>query len=127
MRLVMFMKLRLFTALAAMALAAGTLFGADLTGKWVAKMQTPNGDTREMVMNLKSEGEKITGTVGGMRGDAEITDGKMKGDEVSWVVVRNFNGNEMRQSYKGKVAGKEMKLAISFGEREFEVTATKAE
>lgn len=119
------MKLRLL--IAATALAASSLFAADLTGKWVAKMQTPNGDTREMVMKLKADGEKLTGTVGGMRGDAEITDGKISGDDVSWVVVRNFNGNEMRQAYKGKVTGKEMKLSISFGEREMEVTATKAE
>ncbi len=103
------------------------MFAADLTGKWVAKMQTPNGDTREMVMNLKADGEKLTGTVGGMRGDAEITDGKIAGDDVSWVVVRNFNGNEFRQEYKGKVSGKEMKLQISFGERNMDVTATKAE
>jgi len=121
------MKLRLFSSLAALVLAATSMFAADLTGKWVAKMQTPNGDTREMVMNLKADGEKLTGTVGGMRGDAEITDGKIAGDDVSWVVVRNFNGNEFRQEYKGKVSGKEMKLQISFGERNMDVTATKAE
>ncbi len=119
------MKLRLL--MAALALAASSLFAADLTGKWVAKMQTPNGETRDMVMNLKADGEKLTGTVGGMRGDAEITDGKIAGDDVSWVVVRNFNGNEMRQTYKGKVTGKEMKLSVSVGEREMEIKATKAE
>lgn len=121
------MKLRIFSSLAALAFAASSLFAADLTGKWVAKMQTPNGDTRDMVMNLKANGDKITGTVGGMRGDAEITDGKIAGDDVSWVVVRNFNGNEIRQQYKGKVAGSEMKLQISFGERTFDVTAKKSE
>jgi hypothetical protein len=80
-----------------------------------------------MVMNLKADGEKLTGTVGGMRGDAEITEGKIAGDDVSWVVVRNFNGNEMRQAYKGKVTGSEMKLQVSFGERNVDVTAKKAE
>jgi len=120
------MKFRLFSSLAALALAASSLFGADLTGKWVGKMETPNG-TRDLVMTLKADGEKLTGTVGGMRGDAEITDGKIAGDNVSWVVVRNFNGNEMRQEYKGKVSGTEMKLSISFGERTMEVTAKKAE
>ena len=121
------MKLRIFSGLAAFALAASSLFGADLTGKWVAKMETPNGDTRDMVMNLKADGQKLTGTVGGMRGDAEITDGKIAGDDVSWVVVRNFNGNEIRQEYKGKVSGAEMKLTVSFGERTMELTAKKAE
>jgi len=33
----------------------------------------------------------------------------------------------MRQEYKGKVSGTEMKLSISFGERTMEVTAKKAE
>jgi hypothetical protein len=121
------MKLRLFSSLAALALAATSLFAADLSGKWVAKMQTPNGETRDMVMNLKADGDKITGTVSGMRGDAEITEGKLAGADVSWVVVRNFNGNEIRQAYKGKVEGGEMKLQISFGERTMDVTAKKAE
>ncbi|MBY0504982.1 MAG: hypothetical protein K2X03_13805 [Bryobacteraceae bacterium] len=117
------MKFRLLV----LALAASALFAADVTGKWVAKMQTPNGDTRDMVMKLKADGDKLTGTVGGMRGDAEITDGKIAGDDVSWVVVRNFNGNEMRQEYKGKVSGAEMKLTVSFGERTMEMTAKKSE
>ena len=120
------MKFRLFSSLAALALAATSLFAADVTGKWVGTMQTPNGD-REMVMNLKADGDKLTGKVSGMRGDTDITDGKVSGDNVSWVVVRNFNGNEMRQEYKGKVTGAEMKLSISFGERTMEVTAKKAE
>ncbi len=118
------MKLRLLISLATLAVAS---FAADLSGKWVAKMQTPNGDTREMVMNLKADGDKLTGTVSGMRGDAEITEGKVAGDDVSWVVVRNFNGNEIRQQYKGKVTGSEMKLQVSFGERSMDVTAKKAE
>ena len=121
------MKFRLLSSLAALALAASSLFAADLTGKWVGQMETPNGDKREMSMNLKADGDKLTGTVGGMRGDAEITDGKIAGDDVSWVVIRNFNGNEMRQAYKGKVSGKEMKLQISFGERTMDLTVKKVD
>lgn len=120
------MKFRLLSSLAALALAASSLFAADPTGKWLAKMETPNG-SRDVVMNLKAEGEKLTGTVSGRNGDTAITDGKIAGDAVSWVVIRNFNGNEVRQEYSGKVTGSEMKLQVSFGEQKIDITAKKAE
>jgi len=47
---------------------------------------------------------------GGRGGPVEITDGKTSGDDVSFVVVRNFGGNEMKMVFKGKVSGSEIKF-----------------
>ena len=101
---------------------------ADPNGSWKWSVPGRNGGpARENTLTLKRDGDKLTGKVSGMRGDTDITDGKVSGDNVSWVVVRNFNGNEMRQEYKGKVTGTEMKLSIAFGERTMELTAKKTE
>ena len=40
----------------------------------------------------------------------EISEGKVSGDAVSFVVVMTFGDNEMRTAYKGTVSGSEMKL-----------------
>jgi hypothetical protein len=90
----------------ALSFAAFSLWAADLTGKWTAEMQGPGGNTRTVTMNLKADGSKLTGTVtGGRGGEAEISDGKVDGNDLSFSVVREFNGNKMTSSYKGKMDG----------------------
>jgi hypothetical protein len=104
------MKSKFFTAVAASLLLAVSSFAADnVSGKWSAEMQGPQG-TMTTTFTLKVEGDKLTGTVSGRGGDTPISDGTVKGDEVSFNVVRNMNGNEMKMAYKGKVTGDELKL-----------------
>jgi hypothetical protein len=38
---------------------------------------------RKSVLKLKTEGDKLTGTINGRQEDIKITDGKVTGDEVS--------------------------------------------
>jgi hypothetical protein len=52
----------------------------------------------------------------GRGGDAppiEITDGKVDGNNVSFTVKREFNGNSFVTKYEGVVNGDEMKLKIT--------------
>ncbi|MEZ5351371.1 MAG: hypothetical protein R2762_01945 [Bryobacteraceae bacterium] len=102
-------------AFCAFAFSALVLAG-DVSGTWKAKMETPNG-TSEQTYMLKADGEKLTGSVKTARGETEIQDGKVAGDEVSFVVVRKFNDNEFKMSYKGKMEGDDLKLTIDMGER----------
>lgn len=86
-------------------LATVALWAADPTGKWTAEMQGRNGNTMTVTMNLKADGDKLTGTVSGRMGDTEISDGKVDGDNISFTVVREFNGNQFKQNYQGKLDG----------------------
>lgn len=86
-------------------LAAAAIWAADVTGKWTYEMQGRNGNTMTTTMNLKQDGDKLTGSISGRNGDTDITDGKVDGDNISFKVVREFNGNQMTSSYKGKVDG----------------------
>jgi hypothetical protein len=89
-----------------MSFAAFCLWAADATGKWTAEMQGPGGNARTVTMNLKADGSKLSGTVsGGRGGDAEISDGKIDGNDLSFTVVREFNGNKVTSNYKGKMDG----------------------
>jgi hypothetical protein len=97
----------LFALLLCLAFGAAA---ADVTGKWVAQIPGRDGQSREQVFNLKADGEKLTGTVSGRRGDTPISDGKVSGDNVSFVVKMEFNGNTFEQKYSGTVSGDEMKL-----------------
>jgi hypothetical protein len=98
---------------------------ADVSGKWKTSFTTPDGQVRENTLALQQDGEKLTGTLASRIGDAKIQDGVVKGDELSFTVIRNFGGEDVKFTYKGKVTGNKMALKVSAGDREFEMTATK--
>lgn len=77
----------------------------ELTGNWKSSFTNQDGQVRESTFKLKAEGEKLTGTASGRNNDATIDEGSIKGDEVSFKVTREFNGNKMVIKYTGKVSG----------------------
>ena len=116
--------IRSMTILAAFSLAA---FAGDVSGKWVGKMTLPNGETRDTSLTLKADGEKLTGTASGRQGETPIQDGKVKGDDLSFVLVRNFNGNEFKMTYKGKVTGNDLKISVETPQGAFDINYKRAE
>lgn len=103
------MKNRLMWVAPALALATSA-FAADATGKWTAQVRGRDGQTRETTFNLTAAGETLTGTVSGRNGDNPISDGTVKGDDLSFAVKVNFGGNDLKLLYKGKLAGDEIKF-----------------
>jgi len=106
---------KLLAAFALIGLLAAVASAADIDGKWKSEYTTPDGQTRTTTYTFKSDGDKLAGTVSGRQGDTAITEGKISGDEISFVVVRNFRGEERKMQYKGKVSGDEIKLTVTFG------------
>lgn len=104
---------------------AAAAFAADATGKWKASYETPDGQKRESTLNLKAEGATLTGTIVSAMGEAKIQDGKVDGDNISFSVVRNRDGQDFKLDYKGVVTGDDMKLTVSFGggDRTFDISA----
>jgi hypothetical protein len=116
---------RTYRSLVLILVAAAALLAADVSGKWKASFTSSDGQTRESMLTLQADGEKLTGTMSGRTGESKIQDGTVKGDEITFVVVRNFNGDDIKFNYKGTVTGNKMALKVSAGDREFEMTATK--
>lgn len=106
---------------------AATAWAAAVDGKWTWK----GGQNQDQVINLdlKQDGEKLTGTL--TRGDqkTEIKEGTIKGSDLAFVVVRTINGQERKQSFKGKLDGDTIKGEITFttqdGDQKREWTATR--
>lgn len=93
-------------------LLAATLFASDISGKWKGTAESPNG-TFERTFTFKVDGAKLTGeSESQMLGKSEITDGKIDGDNISFTINANFQGNEMKLNYKGKVVGDQIKLSV---------------
>ncbi len=75
------------------------------------------GPGRTNTLTLKLDGDKLTGKVSspsreGQARETEIADAKLKGEEISFTVTREFNGNKMVFKYNGKVAASTIKGKI---------------
>ncbi len=107
------MRNRIVAMGAVILLALASAWAADVTGKWVAQVQGRQGMS-ENTFTFKVEGTTLTGTLATPQGETAISDGKVNGDEISFVIVRKFNENEFKILYKGKVAGDEIKFTREF-------------
>ena len=87
---------------------------ADLNGKWKGDMKTPNGDNLEINFNFQVSGEKLTGTVANTYGEEQITDGTVKGDAISFVILAG--GGQFKIIYKGTVVGEDLKFHVTVGD-----------
>jgi hypothetical protein len=109
------MKIRiLLVGTAALLVLLASAWAADVTGNWVAEMQGgPMGPT-EMTFAFKVDGTTLTGTMTTSRGESQISEGKVNGDEISFVIVRKMGDQEMKMQWKGKVAGDQITFTREF-------------
>lgn len=104
-------------------LAAATALAADVTGKWKAEFQGPDGQSRTNVFEFVAKGETLSGTVtSSMGGPAKIENGTIKGDDIAFTVTRAFDGNELKLEYQGTVKGDEIPITVkgNAGGQDFE-------
>jgi hypothetical protein len=100
-----------------MSALVGSAFAADVNGKWKGTFQGGPSGPIEQNFTFKVDGEKITGTMTDeFIGEAKITQGTLKGDEISFTVSGSGQMGEMTLSFKGKLtSADEMQLTFSVG------------
>jgi hypothetical protein len=97
-------------------------WAGDIRGNWIASYVAIPEETNspfdlwkrmgETVFSFKVDGAKLTGTVSDPQGETAIREGKIDGDEISFVVMRSFGGNKVKLSYEGKVDLNEIKFTL---------------
>jgi len=113
------MTKKLLFVMTILLVASFALMAADVSGKWTFEQPGRGGNPgRPVTITLKADGSTLTGTMpaggrGGAGDPVAISDGKVDGNNVSFTVKREFNGNTMITKYEGTVNGDEMKLKIT--------------
>jgi hypothetical protein len=78
---------------------------ADPSGTWKWTVTAQNGQTREMTLKLKLDGDKLTGAMLGRNNqETKIDDGKYKDGEISFSITRERMGQKFTTKYKGKLS-----------------------
>ena len=87
---------------------------ADASGTWKGAFDL-HGTSVPVTLNLKVDGVKVTGTVEGLptTPPAEIHDGALAGDTVTFWVNAEYQGQTYKVVYKGTVAADQ--ISFDFG------------
>jgi len=119
-------------ALAVLSLApASVAVAGDVAGRWSAEFDTQVG-VQKYTFELAVDGETLTGKASyermGETGEAELRDGKVSGDTVSFTEMLDFQGNQIPITYEGKLDGNSIAFKRRVGDfAEETFTATRVE
>src|SRR6188768_4167844 len=75
----------------------------SIAGKWAMTLDIPNMGAAETALELKQDGEKITGTYTGRYGTYQL-EGVLKGRDLEFAFNMNAEGQAVAMSFKGQVA-----------------------
>lgn len=109
----LFRSFLLFNAVGLLAFAGLSLradeAAAKLTGnwKWVAPVN-PDGQVPAVTFTFKVQGQALTGTVNKTAGAEVITNGIVKGDQVTFQTVRVKPSRTTTVTYSGKRSGEKI-------------------
>jgi hypothetical protein len=94
---------RRLTIVTLLLLGIARAFAADITGTWKASFDTQIGE-QNYRYEFVVKGSTLTGKIqSDMGGAAEIQQGKVEGDKISFVEIFKYDGNEIQITYTGRV------------------------
>lgn len=86
----------------------------DVTGEWELTMETRRGEMTQEVI-FAQEGENLTVTMTGMRGDEVTGEGTVKEIQIEWTITRSTPRGEFSMSFTGTVEGDTMSGEVEIG------------
>ena len=95
-------------------LCAWALPAADLTGIWIGQIPARNGEMQDIAFKFTQNGTTLGGKLYGDYQSTAITEGKISGDQITFVVnAPEQAGNQInraRLSFSGSIQAGEIEL-----------------
>lgn len=86
----------------------------NVTGSWDITIESPQGKNTALLI-IKKEGDNLSGSMKSPRGERPLDSITLKGDDITFVITRQIQGQDVKFTYKGKVAKDSMKGEADFG------------
>jgi len=99
-----------FSLAVGLLLVAGFAFGADVDGKWTGSIAGMDGNNMTIGFTFKADGTTLTGVhiVNGQ--ETAIREGKIEGNNISFMVTLDLGGQETKIPHKGVISGDQIKM-----------------
>src|SRR5262252_8515966 len=111
--------MKTYITLLALTVASLSAFAADISGTWKVEFNTQRG-LQKYTFTLKQDGTKVTGKANvereGEKREAELKEGRVEGDTVTFVEPLKIQDNEINVLYTGKIATDEIKFTRKVGD-----------
>ena len=104
------MRMRILAVFVLTLALVSVSFAQGINGTWKGQRPGRDGAMMDVTFKFVADGEKLTGTTTMRDNEIQISDGKITGNDVSFVVKMEFGGNSMVMKYTGTLAGSELKL-----------------
>jgi hypothetical protein len=94
------------------AIAAMTMFAADLTGIWAGQMPGRRGDKEDVAFQFKVKGSTLAGTMFGDEFDLPLEEASVSGNEIKFLVTTTnyYSGSQVKLVFTGTIKGNEIEL-----------------
>jgi alpha-galactosidase len=94
-------------------LASLALLGqGTFNGRWSGEIVNQDGDMRPVTFFLKQSGDALSGAMTVNFRVQNFAEGKIAGDEATWVIVTRPGGRERRIEYHAKLSGGEIHVTM---------------
>lgn len=113
-------------AVLTLATAPAALAEHPVDGQWEGEAETPRG-IQEIAFDFTEADGVLTGTITTRRGESDIEDGTVMGNEISFKQTLSFQGREFVLAYTGELDGDEITFTreVEGRDRSQEFTATR--
>ena len=94
------------------AIAAMTMFAADLTGIWAGQAPGRRGDKEDVAFQFKVSGTTLTGKMFGDEFDLPIEEASVSGNQITFTVTTTnyYSRTQVKFVYTGTIKGDEIEL-----------------
>ena len=93
-------------------MTAAFAFFADVNGKWSGVIAAPDGNEYPLSYTFKADADKLTGQGQSPQGAIDVTEGKVKGDSISFAI--DVNGVKVTNWGKYYSAGDSISLNMDY-------------
>ena len=95
-------------------LSALNLFAGDITGIWIGQIPARNGELQDISFKFTQDGATLGGKLYGDYQSTPITEGKISGDQVTFLVIApEQSGNQINRTnlrFSGSIKAGEIEL-----------------
>jgi alpha-galactosidase len=99
---------------------------ADVTGNWLVKQASPDGNVRETYFDLKQDGNNITGAMRSVSFDRKIQSGTIDPDGKIVLVMQAQGQNKNAQRIQARFVSGELHVTMTARGSSEEIAATRA-
>jgi hypothetical protein len=89
---------------------APALLAANVSGIWTGQIVDRNGDPQDLSFRFIQSGDTLTGKMYGDNESTVIVDCKLEGNQITFSVTNDLNGQSSKFIYTGTINGDEMQV-----------------